>query len=505
MNKSTIWIFICLITALLLAPQQMVLAGPDQKIYLPAVFNPPVPNPFWIQIAALHQIKPDASPADQEKDEQTWMDQVEDAFPTLVDALVESGAGGTRIYLQWSDIEPVAPVNGQPQYSAAKQAWYDARLRQIAEHKLDILVTVAMFPTWASASPCEPIYPDRLDEFSRFLTDLVNRYQNPPYHVKYWEILNEPDYMASNGWEMGLGCLGNKADQYVRILATAYTAIKTADPNAVVLLGGLAYDWFPESNNGLFNRYFSDEVMEAGGSAFLDALNFHYFPDFHPEWERWDANSQDRRNGWLPAPTCGDIYDGLGTTYEAGGVDLIAKTSHLVNRMRVCHGVNKPVWVTELAEHGYPGNPASLTQQVRYVIQGNVRGLAAGAKNIVWYALTTPNDPFEQSLLFEDWTPKPAFNAFKTMTRELKDYTYHHSLSVVDVEAYVFISSTHPQKIAAWGSGRLTFNLAAQLKVVNPYGTESWIVDGGLGDLDGTPNHSIQFQTTADPVFIQIY
>jgi hypothetical protein len=60
--------------------------------------------------------------------------------------------------------------------------------------------------------------------------------------------------------------------------------------------------------------------------------------------------------------------------------------------------VNKPIWVTELAEHGYAGNPDSLAQQTRYVIQGHVRGLAAGVENITWYALTTPNDSYEPCL-----------------------------------------------------------------------------------------------------------
>jgi hypothetical protein len=476
------------------------------SLFLPVVYKNFSKNqsPFWVQIAALHQIPTNVMLTEPAMSSKERMSYLEESFPTLIKALERSGATGTRILLRWSDIEPDEPIGGQPQYSSNGWEWYDARLNQLAATGKDILVTVAPAPEWAAEPPCAPFYSDRFDEYARFLTDLVNRYKVPPYNIRYWEMVNEPDYTWSNGDLRGYGCWGNDGDEYAKALSFAYQAIKAADSQAIVLMGGLAYDGFTEYG-GAFNRYFSDTVMQAGGGAFIDVLNFHYFPVFHEEWERWDPNSEDRQKDWLPAPTCGDYFDGQGATYEAGGIDLIAKTSHYRNRMNTCFGLDKPVWVTELADHGYANDPESLNQQARYVIQGNVRGVAAGVTNIVWYAMVTPNDGFHQGLLYDDFSPKPAFYSYQTMTSQLDGYLFSYTMTVVNVEAYVFKSGTGQEKVVAWGSGSLRFASVSQLLVVNRNGEQTWINDGGEGDVDGIQNGVILYQTSEEPVFIQAF
>jgi len=432
----------------------------------------------------------------QPMSEAGWLATMEEAFPTLLEALKESGAGWARVRVSWRWIQPDPPP--------APYVWgpyHDEKLRLVAETGVRLIATVADAPSWAAESPCAPVYQDRLDEFAQFVTDLVNRYKEPPWNIHHWELFNEPDGTWPNGWAGGLGCMGYYGNRYADMLAAAYLAIKAADPDATVLMGGVAHDWFVEYD-GPFYRYFPDEVMESGGGSYFDVLNFHYFPDWHAEWERWDPKSPDRRYGWLPVPTCGNLFDGQGTAYEAWGVDLIAKTTHFRNRMRACFELNKPVWVTELAEHGYPNNPTSLAQQARYVIQGYARGLAAGVENITWYALVTPNDSYHQGLLFDDLTPKPAFYAYKTMTAELRGYAYARTLNVPNVEGYVFATPCGREKTVAWGSGRLTFP-AGRLRVVDRWGNETFIVDGGAGDADGTQNGIVTLQLSAEPIFVQ--
>jgi hypothetical protein len=142
---------------------------------------------------------------------------------------------------------------------------------------------------------------------------------------------------------------------------------------------------------------------------------------------------------------------------------------------------------------------------------GNVRGLATGVEKIVWYALTTPNDNYDQQLLFDDWSPKPAFYAFKTLTNELSGYIFKDRWYVTDqdgnliVEGHIFENLSGQEKVVVWGSGALTFTTANQLRIVNRDGNVTWIQDGGIGDKDGTQNGSIQYQTTVEPVFITIH
>jgi hypothetical protein len=375
----------------------------------------------------------------------------------------------------------------------------------VAETGVHLIAIIDGVPDWAGSSAYGPIDADRLDEFSEFLTDLVNHYKNAPYNIHHWELFNEPDRTSAEGSPVGWGYAG---DRYAQMLAVAYPAIKAADPQATVLLGGLAYDWFTEYG-GPFYRYFPDEVLAAGGSEYLDVTNFHYFPDFSAEWERWDPNSEDRRNGWLPAPTCGTVDDAQGALYEAGGIDLIAKTSHFRNRLATCLGLSKPVWVTELGEHGYADDPGSLAQQARYVIQGYARGLAAGVDNITWFALVSPSyDSHDQGLLFQDdWSPKPGYHAYQTMTRELADHTYAYTLEVPGVEGYVFRNTAQQAKTVAWNRypeepALLNFAGTSRLRVVDRGGSVTFVEDGGADDLDGVVNGAVSLRMTADPVFV---
>jgi len=474
---------------------------------------PGTSSPFALQVAALHQVTPNtmmlkdgtlASP----QSEAELLTLYEATFAKVTDALRQSGAGWARVRIEWEMIEPDPPEPGEPP-DYVWGPYHDVKLRLVAEAGVRLIGTIVDAPSWAASVPCAPIYADRLDEFAQFLTDLVNRYKGPPYNIKHWELINEPDYTKSNGHTGGLGCWGYDGDKYAQMLAVAYPAIKAADPGATVLMGGVAHDWLTEVG-GPFYRYFPDNVMASGGGAYVDVINFHYFPDFHAEWERWDPSSPDRRYGWLPAPTCGDIYDGAGTKYEAWGVDLVAKTTHFRNRMSACFGVNKPVWITELAEHGYPGDSSSLANQARYVIKGYTRGLAAGARNITWYSLDRPPyDPYYQSLLYDDFSPKPAFVAYQTLVAELTGYGYSHDRNTCQwvncaVEAYVFESSSLQKKTVAWGSGTLVFALADQLRVVNRQGSVTTVVDGGEGDVDGAQNGSVELQLSVEPVFVKV-
>jgi hypothetical protein len=236
--------------------------------------------------------------------------------------------------------------------------------------------------------------------------------------------------------------------------------------------------------------------MQNGGGAYIDVLNMHYFNDFHAEWERWIPPANP--------PTCGIVDDGIGTAYDVWGLDLIAKATHFQNRMYTCHNVDKPIWVTELGRHGYPGDSSSLAQQARYVIQGNVRGLAAGAEQITWYALTTPGDAWEFQLLYDDWTPKPAYNAYQTLTSQLSGHDYVSTLDVPNVEGYVFQDTSQQEKTVAWGGGVLTFAPAGQLRVVDREGDEMYVVDGESGDADGAQNDSVELQLSAEPVFVAV-
>jgi hypothetical protein len=464
--------------------------------FLPIVvrnYQPPVTcspdSPFGVQIAALHQIQSSMEQASVDpQSEAAWLAQYEEAFPSLVLAMQSSGACWVRFRIDWSILQPNPPP--------AAYVWgpyHDDKLRMIGQTGLQPIGQIDSVPTWAGPTPYGPIYPDHLGDFIQFLTDMVNRYKQPPYNIHTWELFNEAD--GNTGW-------GRNGDQYATMLSQAYPAIKAADPQATVLMGGLAYDWFvEEAPDGVFYRYFADDVMDAGGSAYLDALNLHYYRDFRLEWERWVPEGNP--------PTCGIVDDGIGTPYAAWGIDIIAKMNHFRNRMSVCHGVDKPLWITEFGEHGEADKPESLAQQSRYVFQGYARALAAGAKVAVWYALVSPPyDPYEQGLLYgDDFSPKPAYYTYQVLTAELEGYHYASTLNSTEVEGYVFGKPDSSDKTIAWSSDPnaspvTTFATTGQLRIVDRQGNVTFVKDGGTGDLDGSRNGFVRLGMTAEPVIV---
>jgi hypothetical protein len=492
---------------------QVVLAQAEgsTNLYLPITTNnfydPYVlRSPFSVEIAALHEIVPISGKTTTtngmtEAELLAWYDA---AFPTLLEALIASGATNTRVEIKWSQIEPNAPAgDGTPTYD---WTWYDGRFKSISDSGIQMLGTVMATNSWAANPSCGVLYPDRMDEFTRFLTDLVNRYKNPPYNVKFWEIINEPDYTKTDGESKGLGCWGNDGADYAQMLQVASTTIKSIDPRATVIQGGVAHDFFTEPPVlGNFNRYFLDDVMAAGGGNYIDALNFHYFHDFEAEWIRWDPNSPDRIFGWLPAPTCGDVFDGQGDPYDAGGIDVIAKASHIQNRMKTCFGVDKPIWLTETARRSADADPGTLDDQARYVPQVYARALSYGIPSITWFALTTPNHPDGQGLLLDDFTPKPAYYAYQTVTTELMGFKYSRALAAPNIEGYYFAKpSAGLEKLLAWGSGTLALTGANQVRVVNYVGSESVITDGQPGDMDNIVNGSVSVAISIDPLYLQV-
>jgi hypothetical protein len=476
---------------------QVVETGVDSRTFFPMVGREVCQiyptSQFSLQIAALHLIAPLAGNTVLGEDA-----QLDQTFISLTEALKESGAGWTRLYVSWAQIEPQPPQPGQP--PVYHWAWYDGRIRHIVEMGVQPFLTVGVAPDWAADTPCSPIYEARMADFTRFLTDIVNRYKLPPYNVHTWELVNEPDGVSPDSWQGGLGCWGMDGDKYASMLQAAYSTIKAADPHATVLMGGIAYDHFYEyQEEGLcgpecnFNRYFIDDVLQNGGGSFMDALNVHYFPAFADEWERWNIH---------PA-TCGNVHDGVGVPYYAGGIDIIAKTNHLRNRALVCYGVSKPVWITELAEHGPEGDSAALHKQAWYVVVGHTRSFAAGVQNVTWYALAT-YDGEDQGLLFENGEPKPGYYAYQTLTSELTGFRYSETLAVNQGEAYAFRNGCGREKTVGWGAGSLIFAPASSLRVVDLFGQETFIQDGGLGDWDGLVNGQIHVQLNPDPNYFEV-
>jgi len=354
--------------------------------------------------------------------------------------------------------------------------------------------------------------------------------------------MNEPD--AVTGYRClggGLVTYGLEGDKYANLTKLSFQKIKSLDPSAKIILGGLAYDWFYDvgeivspdpkyfasvvSPDGPFNRYFIDDYFAVEDSKnHIDAINFHYFKDWSDHWEQW---TQPDDEGYIKIPTCGDVADGLGTSYTPYGTGVIAKGSHIIERLKMCFGVTKPLWISEVGHHGTDliDDPIyDLDNQARYVWKVYPQSLSLGAENVTWYALkiirsVTPDD--YQGLLYDDNSPKPAFYAYQTLTSELDGYKFDSIVNAgASNEAYKFYNPCDGYKIVAWLNttdvGAISiWDVPGVSKIslkYRPYSdpevnVSDHVVEDGVtetGDLDEVKNGSIRIGLTIEPVIIHL-
>ncbi|MBU0510929.1 MAG: hypothetical protein KJ638_04410, partial [Chloroflexi bacterium] len=109
-----------------------------------------------------------------------------------LDAVVQTEASWTRRNgVLWSSVEP---AKGDREWAALSNL--DTQLVNAASKGLEVILIVRSTPAWAQkfeGQYCGPIKKQEFDSFANFMYDLVTRYSQPPYNIKYWEIWNEPD------------------------------------------------------------------------------------------------------------------------------------------------------------------------------------------------------------------------------------------------------------------------------------------------------------------------
>jgi hypothetical protein len=356
----------------------------------------------------------------------------------------EAGVKWVRQYLFWSDIEPNDPANGTPTYDWSK---YDSLFLDYQNLGLKVIAVLGGMPSWAATNSYGPIL--RMDDFKRFIGDLVKKYDgsNGSPEVLFFEFFNEPDliseeiaYVGWGYWSQNGG--GNGAD-YTQMLKEVFPVVKAANPNAMVVLGGLALE-----QTSHFNFSFLDEVLSSGGVDYFDIMNFHYYTPFE--------------NAWAPY-----------------GKDILGKTNYVRDRLGA-YGITKPMIVTEAGEWSSEldqcmwGFRRSEEIQAQYATKLYVRALSdANIKAVSWFVLRDKNfwNPCDgtRGLLREDGSPKPSYYAYKTASDLLQGATYQNPLSGVD-EGYDFSTGGVKHIYVLWNDSgdrpiylSLTSNQAVQV------------------------------------------
>jgi hypothetical protein len=305
----------------------------------------------------------------------------------------------------------------------------ESTLKTAAARGLQVIATVRFAPEWARQLPdysCGPITEGAFQAYGEFLNTLVKRYSQPPFNIKYWEIGNEPDAppISGIGSKQVFGCWGDPSDAYfgggyyAEMLKSAYPAIKSADPHAQVLVGGLLLDCDPTHPAPLGKSScdiskFLEGILRNGGGNYFDIVSYHGYPYYtSPSTGLGSLYADEHFPGWE----------------DRGGV-VLGKADYL-REVLANFGFVKPVMHTEgslICPEADPNcNPPAedfFESQADYAVWLYVRNWAAGIRATIWYTFPGPGWRYG-GVLDENQQPKPAYYALDFLTQELAEASY---------------------------------------------------------------------------------
>jgi hypothetical protein len=253
-----------------------------------------------------------------------------------LDLAHNAGIQWAHIDFPWSRIQPSA---GQADYSSFTQI-----VSRANDNGIRLVGTLGYSTQWNTTAPSvvtnatqrEHYPPADYDAFSRYVFTTVTLFRSSIHH---WEIWNQPDlgFTTLEGPCTGSWC--GTAAQYARLLSVGFRAVKQADPNAVVLFGGLALTSTADPNF---------------------VFNVLTDPDF-------------------PG---GDSFDVMAIHVAGSRTDAIRQMNFVKSQLAFGGGNLRPIWVTAV---GYPSDAAA--QKVAPYFNGEA-GQAAYAKEIPTYLLS---------------------------------------------------------------------------------------------------------------------
>jgi polysaccharide biosynthesis protein PslG len=323
-------------------------------------------------------------------------------FPLLGD-LARPASSVHHLGVAWAR-EDFAWPRIEPRRGAWQWEFTDQMMAQYDTLGIQVLGRLGYAVGWATADPHDPAdgqtfaMPD-IEAWREYISQTARRYKG---RVRAWEIWNEPDNPIY--WS------GRPDPQaYARLLRVAHDAIKSADPSALVVLGGVSP----------FETSFLEGIARAGAWNAFDVLAIHPYTDPH-------------------SPEQGQI-----------GPSGVGGVRALLNR----HG-RKPIWATEFGwESGVsernPTGSVDEERQANYLVRGYMSLLAEpDLEKAFWYTLHDDTEsPFgvvRYGAGYADYSSrKPSFAAFSTMTRELAGATFAKKVDL----------STERRIVESWDTG----------------------------------------------------
>ena len=227
-------------------------------------------------------------------------------------------------------------------HTSSPNPHFDAAIASARAHGIRVLVTAH------KPSPHRDLgsSADRR-RYRTWLASMVNRYK---YHVRHWEIMNEPnlriEWNIDHSIDSDQTAYVASVKRYLTLLRDAHGVIRANDPTARILFGGLS-EWRVER--------FLDVIRSTDAHRYFDVMSFHPY-----------GRNPDR---------------------------VLRRFNAVKAQMQLTAGyAAKPIWVTETGFNtswsNKAGYVASETTKADYLRQVAIKLHRAGARlPMFWYTL----------------------------------------------------------------------------------------------------------------------
>ncbi|MDQ6704206.1 MAG: endo-1,4-beta-xylanase [Pseudomonadota bacterium] len=338
-----------------------------------------------------------------------------------------------RGFSEWQTIQP------------SQGAWNwkstDALVADARANNIHLAALFAFLAPWASADGSTRKFPIKNMQYWRdYVTGVVTRYHND---IEYWEVWNEFD---------GSFAINGTPKIYADLVRDAYDMAKKIDPTAKIGMSVANFD-----------VGFLDAAIKAGAADHFDYIAVH-------------------------------PYEILGAVADHGEVDFLSMAGSLRLMLAANHQwTGIPLWITEIGAPApiLPDAKADLLQ-AEALAKAYLLSIASGFQRIFWFEARGPayGKGTDLGLIRADWTPRPSYEALKTIASVLGRQPRYLGWLDLDHGGYGFLFHGQGGNVlAAWSPAneQHIVKFAADVHVVALANKEAALKAGQELTLTGTP------------------
>ena len=285
------------------------------------------------------------------------------AYPKFNPLLEKAGVKWLRGFYEWQTIQPrQGEWNWKPM---------DDLVANSRANRIHLTSGFAYFATWASADGGTRKFPIKdMQYWHDYVAGLVTRYQKD---IKYWEVWNEFN---------GSFAVNGTPKIYAELVRDAYDTAKKIDPTAKICMSVANFD-----------VGFLDAVIKAGAADHFDYICVH-------------------------------PYENLAAVADNGEVGFLS----MAGSLRQMLAANKqradiPLWITEIGLSApIKPDPIADRLQAEALAKAYLLSIVSGFQRIFWFEARGPSygkGMDDLGIIRADWTPRPSYEALKTMTGAL--------------------------------------------------------------------------------------